>query len=105
MAEDNETEDKDKEKVERMIVVALWCVQDSPNSRPLMSSVVKMLEGGAEILSPSNPFRYLYEVGAEYAAGGTIGVDIYLTTTRTNSSQNQNTSSLMRQYEIQIASS
>ncbi|KAI3983744.1 hypothetical protein MKX01_001148 [Papaver californicum] len=50
MAEDNETEDKDKEKVQRMIVVTLWCVQDSPNSRPWMSTVVKMLEGGVEIL-------------------------------------------------------
>ncbi|KAI3851109.1 hypothetical protein MKW92_042862 [Papaver armeniacum] len=48
------------EKVERMIMVALWCVQDSPNSRPLISNVVKMLEGGVEILSPPNPFRYLY---------------------------------------------
>ncbi|KAI3882250.1 hypothetical protein MKX03_009570 [Papaver bracteatum] len=99
-AEVNET----KEMVERMIMVALWCVQDSPNSRPLMSTVVKMLEGGVEIISPPNPFRYLYE-HTGYITGGTIGTNSYSTTTRTNSSQNENTTSLMREYEIQIASS
>ncbi|KAI3843638.1 hypothetical protein MKX03_021038 [Papaver bracteatum] len=48
-------EEKDKEKAERMFMTAFWCLQDSPDSRPLMSTVVKMLEGGVEILPPSNP--------------------------------------------------
>ncbi|KAF6153175.1 hypothetical protein GIB67_031129 [Kingdonia uniflora] len=42
-----------------MSMVALWCVQYLPEVRPLTSIVVKMLEGGLEISSPSNPFRYL----------------------------------------------
>ncbi|GAV59569.1 Pkinase domain-containing protein, partial [Cephalotus follicularis] len=52
-------EEKDREKAERMAKVALWCVQYSPEARPLMSTVVKMLEGGMEIPQPPNPFEHL----------------------------------------------
>ncbi|CAN6688769.1 unnamed protein product [Malus baccata var. baccata] len=53
-------EEKDKERAERMVKVALWCVQYMPEARPLMSVVVKMLEGAVEIPTPStNPFRHL----------------------------------------------
>lgn len=33
------------EQVEELIQIALLCTQDSPNQRPKMSEVVKMLEG------------------------------------------------------------
>ncbi|KAA8535654.1 hypothetical protein F0562_030657 [Nyssa sinensis] len=52
-------EDEDKEKAESMAMTALWCVQYSPEMRPRMSAVVKMLEGGVEIPAPKNPFRHL----------------------------------------------
>lgn len=48
-----------KESASRMCEMALWCVQDSPNDRPPMSAVVKMLEGGVEIMPPRNPFQFL----------------------------------------------
>ncbi|KMT07736.1 hypothetical protein BVRB_6g146580 isoform B [Beta vulgaris subsp. vulgaris] len=51
--------EEDKKKADIMVKVALWCVQYLPNSRPTMSSVVKMLEGGVEIDSPPNPFGHL----------------------------------------------
>ncbi|XP_021746529.1 rust resistance kinase Lr10-like isoform X1 [Chenopodium quinoa] len=54
-------EEDDKEKAERMVKVALWCVQYLPNARPMMSSVVKMLEGGVSIDSPPNPFAHLQD--------------------------------------------
>ncbi|KAG8495758.1 hypothetical protein CXB51_013502 [Gossypium anomalum] len=50
-------EDTDRDTVERMMKTALWCIQYRPESRPLMSIVVKMLEGGVEIPAPSNPFE------------------------------------------------
>ncbi|XP_031276473.1 rust resistance kinase Lr10-like [Pistacia vera] len=53
-----------KDKVERMCMVALWCVQNLPQARPQMSAVVKMLEGGVEILPPPKPFQYLFPVRA-----------------------------------------
>ncbi|KAL5549214.1 hypothetical protein UlMin_004445 [Ulmus minor] len=52
-------EEKDKEIAERMVKVALLCVQHSPQPRPMMSIVVKMLEGAVEIPNPSNPFGYM----------------------------------------------
>ncbi|KAM2039598.1 hypothetical protein ACFX1T_013023 [Malus domestica] len=53
-------EEKDKERAERMVKLALWCVQYMPEARPLMSVVVKMLEGAVEIPTPStNPFQHL----------------------------------------------
>ncbi|RYR13944.1 hypothetical protein Ahy_B04g070674 isoform B [Arachis hypogaea] len=55
--------EKHKEMVERMVKVALWCVQYRPESRPMMSAVVKMLEGSVEISQPLNPFQYLMDNG------------------------------------------
>ncbi|KAG2691683.1 hypothetical protein I3760_08G019600, partial [Carya illinoinensis] len=52
--------EKDREKAIRMAMVALWCVQDSPEARPPMSVVVKMLEGEVEIMQPPKPFHYMY---------------------------------------------
>ncbi|KAL2903409.1 LEAF RUST 10 DISEASE-RESISTANCE LOCUS RECEPTOR-LIKE PROTEIN KINASE-like 2.3 [Bienertia sinuspersici] len=54
-------EEEEKEKGERMVKVVLWCVQYLPNARPMMSSVVKMLERGFEIGSPPNPFAHLQD--------------------------------------------
>ncbi|KAJ0089749.1 hypothetical protein Patl1_12697 [Pistacia atlantica] len=56
-------EEKDKEKAERISKLALWCVQDSPEARPPMSDVVKMLEGVVEFNPPPKPFQYLSSVG------------------------------------------
>ncbi|KAL9442764.1 hypothetical protein AB3S75_016186 [Citrus x aurantiifolia] len=58
-------EENDREEAERMSMVALWCVQDCPETRPPMSAVVKMLEGGVEIVAPPKPFRYLYSIGMD----------------------------------------
>ncbi|XP_054820348.1 G-type lectin S-receptor-like serine/threonine-protein kinase At5g24080 [Prosopis cineraria] len=51
----------DKEIVERMSKVALWCVQYRPELRPMMSVVAKMLEGLMDIPNPSNPFQHLMD--------------------------------------------
>ncbi|GAV88605.1 Pkinase domain-containing protein [Cephalotus follicularis] len=37
------------EEVERMIKIAIWCLQEDPAKRPLMSTVVKVLEGVMEV--------------------------------------------------------
>ncbi|KAM1781329.1 hypothetical protein ACFX11_039926 [Malus domestica] len=52
-------EEQDREKAERIIMVALLCIQHSPEARPLMSNVVQMLEGDKEIASPPSPFQHL----------------------------------------------
>ncbi|XP_077238336.1 G-type lectin S-receptor-like serine/threonine-protein kinase At5g24080 [Tasmannia lanceolata] len=53
-----EIDEKDKE-AERMAIVALWCVQQQPEMRPSMSSVVKKLEGELKCNRPPNPFPHM----------------------------------------------
>lgn len=54
---DRATEIEEDEIAKKLMIVALWCIQWSPNVRPPMKGVVKMLEGKAISLEmPQNPF-------------------------------------------------
>ncbi|KAA8515373.1 hypothetical protein F0562_019016 [Nyssa sinensis] len=88
-------EENDRVKAERMCMVALWCVQDAPEARPLMSAVVKMLEGGVEIMAPPKPFHYLFCGNSSDYSTRELG---------TNPLWYKDTP-IMAKYEIQIASS
>ncbi|CAK7351251.1 unnamed protein product [Dovyalis caffra] len=44
----------DRDEILRMIHVAAWCLQDDPERRPLMSTVLKVLEGVMEVDSNIN---------------------------------------------------
>ncbi|CAK8574031.1 unnamed protein product [Lathyrus sativus] len=47
----------DDEKVRKMTIMALWCIQTNPSTRPDISKVVEMLEGRLELLEiPPEPF-------------------------------------------------
>ncbi|KAL1372975.1 hypothetical protein AAHE18_01G240800 [Arachis hypogaea] len=48
-------EEVDKNVVENMVKVALWCIQDEPVLRPSMKSVVLMLEGVTDVPVPPSP--------------------------------------------------
>ena len=49
--------DVDQERVRKMILVSLWCIQIDPSNWPPMSRVVDMLEGSLESLKiPPKPF-------------------------------------------------
>ncbi|KAL7208754.1 hypothetical protein ACSBR1_030481 [Camellia fascicularis] len=52
-------EEVDKRKLERMVKVGLWCIQDEPSLRPLMKKVMLMLEGTVDIPVPPNPTSFL----------------------------------------------
>ncbi|KAK7274006.1 hypothetical protein RIF29_15075 [Crotalaria pallida] len=43
------------ELVNRMVMTAMWCLQDRPELRPTMGKVAKMLEGTVEISEPKKP--------------------------------------------------
>ncbi|XVF64367.1 hypothetical protein PTKIN_Ptkin09bG0163900 [Pterospermum kingtungense] len=45
----------DKEKLERVVKVGLWCTQDEPSSQPSMKKVILMLEGTVNIPDPLYP--------------------------------------------------
>ncbi|KAH7836088.1 hypothetical protein Vadar_032567 [Vaccinium darrowii] len=104
----NGIEEKDRDRAQIMAMVALWCVQDSPMARPPMSVVVKMLEGGVEIMPPPKPFHYLYFVGINVLNPHTYTGDSsdYSTSEGNNSYwYKEQTTTIMAKYEIQIASS
>uniref|UniRef100_A0A5B7B430 Protein kinase domain-containing protein n=1 Tax=Davidia involucrata TaxID=16924 RepID=A0A5B7B430_DAVIN len=96
-------EDKDRVKAERMSMVALWCVQDTPEARPPMSAVVNMLEGGVEIMPPPKPFHHLFPVEIDVLKPPSNSSD-YSPSQGTNSYWYKESTSIMAKYEIQIAS-
>ncbi|GMN47016.1 hypothetical protein TIFTF001_016196 [Ficus carica] len=49
------SEEVDKRQLERMVKVAIWCIQEEPSMRPSMNKVLLMLEGTIEIPIPPNP--------------------------------------------------
>ncbi|XP_062110075.1 receptor-like kinase TMK2 isoform X2 [Humulus lupulus] len=51
------TNEEDRVKVRKMIIMSLWCIQTDPSTRPTMSKVIEMLEGSADSLQiPPKPF-------------------------------------------------
>ncbi|KAL3715086.1 hypothetical protein ACJRO7_006906 [Eucalyptus globulus] len=57
----DETEEE-REITRKMIIVALWCIQLSPNDRPSMSRILDMLEGEIDELQlPPKPLLYPIE--------------------------------------------
>ena len=59
MVEDDEEARKDKKRVERMVKVAFWCIQEDPGLRPTMRKVTQMLDGLVEVPEPPRPFGVL----------------------------------------------
>ncbi|XP_059640245.1 G-type lectin S-receptor-like serine/threonine-protein kinase LECRK3 [Cornus florida] len=49
----------DKRKLERMVKVGLWCIQDEPSLRPSMKKVLLMMEGTVDIPVPPSPTSFL----------------------------------------------
>uniref|UniRef100_A0A2N9EQ58 non-specific serine/threonine protein kinase n=1 Tax=Fagus sylvatica TaxID=28930 RepID=A0A2N9EQ58_FAGSY len=58
LVENDEEALSDMEWVKKLVMVAIWCVQDVPLLRPSMREVTHMLEGILEISAPPSPFLY-----------------------------------------------
>lgn len=56
---DEETALIDARRLERMVMVAIWCIQEEPSLRPSMRKVTQMLEGAVEIPVPPDPFSFM----------------------------------------------
>ncbi|KAI8535888.1 hypothetical protein RHMOL_Rhmol10G0209700 [Rhododendron molle] len=54
-----EEEEVDMRKLERMVKVGLWCIQDEPSLRPSMKKVLLMIEGTVNIPTPPSPTSFL----------------------------------------------
>ncbi|KAK3029756.1 hypothetical protein RJ639_038033 [Escallonia herrerae] len=80
---------------------------DSPDARPPMSAVVKMLEGGVEIMPPPKPFQYLFRVGMDVLKPqtDTNSSSVYSSSEEANSYWYKKSTPVITKYEIQIATS
>lgn len=113
LMEEHGIEESARGEAERMCMAALWCVQDSPEARPRMSAVVKMLEGGVEIVAPPKPFNYWFSKTLRASVDG-VGSASASASASSSSSTSHGTNSywykepatttpLMRKYEITVA--
>ncbi|XP_031494728.1 G-type lectin S-receptor-like serine/threonine-protein kinase LECRK3 [Nymphaea colorata] len=59
LVEHDEDAKSDMKKVRKMVMVALWCIQEDPSLRPTMKKVTQMLEGAVDIAIPPNPSSFI----------------------------------------------
>ncbi|KAI3730480.1 hypothetical protein L1987_61650 [Smallanthus sonchifolius] len=52
-------EDVEKKRLEEMVKIGLWCVQEEPSLRPSMKMVMLMLEGTVKVPEPPNPTSFI----------------------------------------------
>ncbi|XP_057798690.1 probable receptor-like protein kinase At5g20050 isoform X2 [Salvia miltiorrhiza] len=65
-----------KRLVQKMTIVALWCIQMRPHDRPSMSKVLEMLEADVERLHiPMYPFQSAHVAGNEEESRDTSATD------------------------------
>ncbi|XP_057798671.1 rust resistance kinase Lr10-like isoform X2 [Salvia miltiorrhiza] len=61
LTDENDDNDVTRKLVRKMAIVALWCIQMSPNDRPSMNKVLEMLEADVERLHiPVHPSQSTY---------------------------------------------
>ncbi|KAF9626010.1 hypothetical protein IFM89_030675 [Coptis chinensis] len=52
----------DGNSLERLVMVALWCIQEEPSLRPSMKQVTRMLDGAEEVLIPPDPSPFITSI-------------------------------------------
>lgn len=55
LVEHDEEATSNRRMLERLVAVALWCIQEEPSMRPSMKKVTQMLEGAVEVPVPPDP--------------------------------------------------
>ncbi|KAI3886518.1 hypothetical protein MKX03_015545 [Papaver bracteatum] len=58
LVKDDEEVMNDMRICERLVMVAIWCIQDEPSLRPSMKKVMQMLEGVLEVPVPPCPYHF-----------------------------------------------
>ncbi|KAI3951628.1 hypothetical protein MKW92_051568 [Papaver armeniacum] len=63
LVEDDDEVMNDMGRFERLVVIAIWCIQEEPLVRPSMKKVTQMLEGVLEVSVPPCPYQLNSHVG------------------------------------------
>ncbi|KAI3981125.1 hypothetical protein MKX01_032265 [Papaver californicum] len=54
--EEDEEAMNDMRRLQRLVAIAIWCIQDDPRFRPSMKKVIQMLQGVIEVPVPPSPY-------------------------------------------------
>ncbi|KAG5227595.1 G-type lectin S-receptor serine/threonine-protein kinase [Salix suchowensis] len=55
LADEDPEVTSDMKRLERYVMIALWCIQEDPSLRPTMKKVMLMLEGNVQVAIPPSP--------------------------------------------------
>ena len=55
MVENGEAALGDIKRMEKFVMIAIWCIQEDPSIRPSMRKITQMLEGVVEVSIPPCP--------------------------------------------------
>lgn len=55
LVEHDEEARNDIKRLEKLVMVAIWCIQEDPSLRPSMRTVTQMLEGVVQVSVPPCP--------------------------------------------------
>ncbi|KAF6149123.1 hypothetical protein GIB67_038356 [Kingdonia uniflora] len=66
LVENDEQAKSDGKMLERLVMTAIWCIQEDPSLRPSMKTVTQMLEGAIEVCIPpvSDPSSFISSICA-----------------------------------------
>ncbi|KAM3740391.1 hypothetical protein ACB098_08G095600 [Castanea mollissima] len=59
LVENDEEALNEKKRMEKYVMIALWCIQEDPSLRPTMKKVVQMMEGAVEVSVPPDPSSFI----------------------------------------------
>ncbi|KAK3439489.1 hypothetical protein EUGRSUZ_C04367 [Eucalyptus grandis] len=62
LVESDEEASNDMRRVERFVMIALWCIQENPALRPTMKKITQMLEGAVEVPVPPFPSSFMSSI-------------------------------------------
>ncbi|KAF6172381.1 hypothetical protein GIB67_043222 [Kingdonia uniflora] len=64
LVENDEQAKNDGKMLERLVMTAIWCIQEDPSLRPSMKTVTQMLEGAIEVCMPpvSDPSSFISSI-------------------------------------------
>ncbi|XP_023907406.1 G-type lectin S-receptor-like serine/threonine-protein kinase LECRK3 [Quercus suber] len=59
LVENDEEATNDMKRVEKYVMIAIWCIQEDPSLRPTMKKVVQMMEGSIEVSVPPGSSSFI----------------------------------------------
>ncbi|GKV12556.1 hypothetical protein SLEP1_g23683 [Rubroshorea leprosula] len=76
LVQEDEEAIQDMKRVEKFVMIAIWCIQDDPLLRPTMKRVSQMLEGAIEVAPPPKSPNWSVQYSSSTASSRIIHCDI-----------------------------